>query len=172
MSTSVTERFTASLSELDVGWTHTTAEQLGDHLADVVDPPVVGAPLAYDDCQLAELLPEADLDPSLEALRAANTGVTRAAFGIADYGSVVLRTDRVPAAEAASLFVETHVAVLSASDVHPDMATAIDALAPLFRTERASAVVATGPSATADMGALVRGAHGPKDVHVLLLEDR
>jgi len=32
--------------------------------------------------------------------------------------------------------------------------------------------LATGPSATADMGALVRGAHGPERVHVLLIDDR
>jgi len=33
-------------------------------------------------------------------------------------------------------------------------------------------ILATGPSATADMGDLVLGAHGPRAVHALLLEDR
>ncbi|TKX83368.1 hypothetical protein EXE43_24625, partial [Halorubrum sp. SS5] len=32
-------------------------------------------------------------------------------------------------------------------------------------------VFATGPSATADMGGLVHGAHGPKEVHVVLLRE-
>jgi L-lactate dehydrogenase complex protein LldG len=40
-----------------------------------------------------------------------------------------------------------------------------------IREDRGSAVVATGPSATADMGALVRGAHGPKEVHVVILDE-
>ena len=35
-----------------------------------------------------------------------------------------------------------------------------------------SVVLATGPSATADMGTLVHGVHGPKDVHVVLVTDR
>lgn len=34
------------------------------------------------------------------------------------------------------------------------------------------AILATGPSATADMGALVQGVHGPRTVHVVLVEDR
>jgi L-lactate dehydrogenase complex protein LldG len=32
-------------------------------------------------------------------------------------------------------------------------------------------VFATGPSATADMGELVYGAHGPREVAVLLVEE-
>jgi L-lactate dehydrogenase complex protein LldG len=32
-------------------------------------------------------------------------------------------------------------------------------------------VLATGPSATADMGELVLGAHGPESVHVVILDE-
>lgn len=35
-----------------------------------------------------------------------------------------------------------------------------------------SVVFTTGPSVTADMDALVYGAHGPEKLYVLLLEDR
>jgi len=30
--------------------------------------------------------------------------------------------------------------------------------------------MATGPSATGDMGALVQGVHGPSEVHVIVVE--
>ena len=63
-------------------------------------------------------------------------------------------------------------AVLAASDIVPDMEDAFAVLGPIFRNEKTSLVLATGPSATADMGALVKGAHGPKRVHVVILENR
>ncbi len=78
-------------------------------------------------------------------------------------------------AEQTSLFPDLHVAVLRASDVLPDMGAAFERLGPRLREGRTpganrSAIIATGPSATADMGALVRGAHGPREVHVVILE--
>ncbi len=92
-------------------------------------------------------------------------------MGVADYGSIVVRSS--PAGdEPASLYPETHVAVLRGSDVVPDMPTAFERLAESVGTDRGDAIIATGPSATADMGELVYGAHGPKAVHVLILEDR
>jgi L-lactate dehydrogenase complex protein LldG len=170
MPTALTDEFTDELDELDVGWTETTASNAGAVLAEQTDPPVVGAPSAH--VSLDSTPVDVELDPSLEDLRAARTGVTDATLGIAPYGSVVLRTDRESTTEAASLFVDRHVVLLGADDVRPDVAAALRDLAPAFRSERASAVVATGPSATADMGALVRGAHGPETVHVVLLTDR
>ncbi|MFW5900663.1 MAG: LUD domain-containing protein, partial [Halodesulfurarchaeum sp.] len=35
-----------------------------------------------------------------------------------------------------------------------------------------SGILATGPSATADMGATVHGVHGPSEVHVIVVTDR
>jgi L-lactate dehydrogenase complex protein LldG len=51
------------------------------------------------------------------------------------------------------------------------MPEAFSWLAEHVTSEGGSAIVATGPSATADMGALVKGAHGPKVVHVVVLDD-
>ncbi|WP_276258857.1 LUD domain-containing protein [Haloglomus litoreum] len=172
MAASDTGRFTDALADLDVGWTRATAAEWPTVLTKVVEPPAVGAALPHEGVSLDASEVDVEMDPSLEDLRAARTGVTGAALGIADYGSVVLRTDEAPLTEAASLFVDHHVAVLGASDVRPDMAAALETLGPVFREEDADAIVATGPSATADMGALVRGAHGPETVHVVLLTDR
>jgi L-lactate dehydrogenase complex protein LldG len=49
------------------------------------------------------------------------------------------------------------------------MPEAFDWLGDEFRAKRDSVVLATGPSATADMGALVQGAHGPKTVDIILV---
>jgi len=51
------------------------------------------------------------------------------------------------------------------------MSDAFAWLGPRARDESIDVVLATGPSATADMGGLVHGAHGPKEVHVVLLRD-
>ena len=110
----------------------------------------------------------AQLDPAPDPLRAARTGVTAIALGIADYGSVVIQHGG--GAEAVSLFPGLHVAVLRAEDVVAGVPEALARLSEAIRTGQGSFVVVTGPSATADMGALVRGAHGPREVHVILLD--
>lgn len=161
------DRFTSSLDRLEVGWTRTDTVAFPTDMETLVAPPTVGAPLPFDDVSLAAL--DVALDPTPDQLEAAQTGVTAARMGIADYGSVVIES-AADATEAASLFPETHVAVLRATDVVQDMATAFEALGALLREDPRSFVLATGPSATADMGALVKGAHGPTEVHVLILE--
>lgn len=163
------EVFTQSLDRLQVGWTKTKAEALADVLVDVLVEPAVGAPLPFAGVSL-EGAP-VELRPTAAQLADARTGVTAASLAVASYGSLVL--DQTPdAAEPASLFPALHVAVLRASDVVPDMKAAFARLGDRFRERPTSAVLATGPSATADMGALVRGAHGPRDVHVIILEDQ
>lgn len=173
MSAEASQTLVESLADLGVDSTRTTPAEFGSALAAVVKPPTVGAEPQYDDVSLADVDNiDIELDPSLVDLRAATTGVTAAAFGITDYGSTILRTDQQPAAEHTSLFVDHHVIVLPERRIRPDMATAMADLGPLCRNEGASGIIATGPSATADMGALVKGAHGPETVHVLLVNDQ
>jgi L-lactate dehydrogenase complex protein LldG len=167
MATGTVTTFEASLDRLDVGWTRTTSDGLGDALAEAAVEPAVGTPLPFD----ASLPDWITVEPTPRDLDEATTGVTAARLGIADYGSVVLPS--TPAGtEPVSLFPDRHVAVLRTDDVVPGMTETFDALGELFRDgDHGSAVIATGPSATADMGALVRGAHGPKDVHVVMLDE-
>ncbi|MFW5973924.1 MAG: LUD domain-containing protein, partial [Natrialbaceae archaeon] len=61
---------------------------------------------------------------------------------------------------------------VAASDLAGSMKAAYERLAEEFATGRDTQVLATGPSATADMGTLVQGVHGPHEVHVVVLEDR
>ncbi|SNZ15191.1 L-lactate dehydrogenase complex protein LldG [Natronoarchaeum philippinense] len=164
--------FESSLDELGVSVTNTTAEAFGDRLDDVIVEAAVGVSLdrAFDEPDLSLDAAAVEVDPTPASLRAATTGVTGASLGVADYGSLALTlTDR--ASELVSLFVERHVAVVRAADIVADMDAAVEDLHETFNDEGGSAILATGPSATADMGALVKGAHGPKDVHVIVVEE-
>jgi L-lactate dehydrogenase complex protein LldG len=158
--------FADSLARLDVPLVRVAPAAATTALADLVDPPAVGTPLPD---RFGVRLPDSvrtDFSPA--DLRTARTGVTHADFAVADYGSVALPATP-EGLEPAALFGERHVVVLRADDVVPDMPAAFDRLGPRLR-DGDSAVLATGPSATADMGELVRGAHGPREVNVVLLE--
>lgn len=166
---SLASTFADSLAGLDVALTRTTEDAFVADLAAAVDPPAVGTPLPFDGVSLDGT--EVTVDPTVDELEAATTGVTAADFAVADYGSVVVRPSAAGEGPV-SLFVDRHVAVVAESDLLPDMPAAFDRLTGALDGPGAGdAILATGPSATADMGELVRGAHGPKAVHVVLLED-
>ena len=168
MPTESLATFESSLSEIGVELVRTTAEEFESTLTPLLDAPAVGTPLPFEDVSLPDAV---ETDPTVADLEAAKTGVTVAGYGVADYGSVVIQGG--PAGEEpVSLYADEHVAVVAASDVLPDMEATFDRLAEDVREGTGQAVIATGPSATADMGALVKGAHGPIEVTVVLLEDR
>ena len=147
----------------------TTVPEFDGVLADHLDTPAVGVPLPFEGASLDGF--PIELDPSPAALDAAATGVTPVGPAVAAYGSVVIPSDD-RGAEAVSLYPETHVAVLAASDVHATLSGALAAVGEEVAAGLTSAVFATGPSATADMGAPVYGVHGPANLVVVLLEDR
>ena len=167
MASGTVAAFEDSLDGLDVGWTHTDPDGFEATIAELSREPIVGVPLPFAGASFPDGV---ETDPTPAELEAAATGVTAASIGIAEYGSVVIRSTSEPT-EQVSLFCDLHVAVLRESDVVPGMAEAFEWFGPELRGDRASAIIATGPSATADMGALVRGAHGPSEVHVVILED-
>ncbi|WP_224449634.1 LutC/YkgG family protein [Haloprofundus salilacus] len=165
MSSGTVSAFERSLGRLDVGVARTSADALDDALGSATLDPVVGAPLPFENCSLPDWIPT---DPTPADLKRAKTGVTAAELAIADYGSVVIRATPDPT-EQVSLFCDRHVAVVRAEDVVPGMSEAFERLAE-WTAAGDSAIIATGPSATADMGALVKGAHGPKEVWVVVVE--
>ncbi|EJN61021.1 LutC/YkgG family protein [Halogranum rubrum] len=169
MATGTVATFEDSLERLDVGWTRTSPEAVESTLAELIREPAVGVALA-ESLSLPESVRR---DPTPADLREATTGVTMASLAIADYGSLVLESTP-EGAEQVSLFPDLHVAVLYESDIVGGMEAAFSWLGPRLReggTDGKSAILATGPSATADMGSLVRGAHGPKTVHVVIVAD-
>jgi L-lactate dehydrogenase complex protein LldG len=141
MSATPVDSFVSTCEANDVPCTHATPEEFREVLAPMLDQPAVGVALRDPDASLA------------------------------DYGSVVLPS-APSGAELVSLFVDRHVVVVDAEQVVPGMEAAFDRFGEFVRDEGKpdSGIVSTGPSATADMGALVRGAHGPSDVRVVVLE--
>jgi L-lactate dehydrogenase complex protein LldG len=159
------EEFAATAGEYGVGVRRVSPGNVQSAIAAVVEPPAVGTELPWEDVSLPDSV---RIDPTVAELEAAVTGVTGAGLAIAEYGSLVLRADSA-GSEPISLFNDRHVAVVREGDVVPDMAAAFEWFGEELRETRDSAIVATGPSATADMGSLVQGAHGPKDVEVLVV---
>jgi L-lactate dehydrogenase complex protein LldG len=156
----------------------TPAADAADTLAAVIEEPAVGTPLPFEGISL----PDAVLTEfSPDDLEAAETGVTPARHAVASYGTVTVPTD-AEGAELVSLYATRHVAVLAASAVLPDMKTAYERLEGDIADPVAGGtndghtphtqILATGPSATADMGTLVQGVHGPDEVHLVLVDDR
>ncbi|PSP81886.1 hypothetical protein BRC83_10600 [Halobacteriales archaeon QS_1_68_17] len=159
------DRFASRAADYGVELTRTSPDGAAAAIEAAVEGPAVGAPLPWDGVSLPESI---TTDPSPADLDGATTGVTAAALAVAEYGSIVLRATP-DGTEPVSLFPDRHVAVLREDDVVPDMEAAFAWFGETFRQTRDSAVIATGPSATADMGELVKGAHGPKEVHVVVL---
>lgn len=162
------ETFETNLETVHTTTTRTSPAAFQEALADVIGEPAVGSALPYADLSLSETA--VVLDPTPTQLREAVCGVTAAAIGVADYGSVVLESTP-DGAELAGLFPEKHVVVIRERDIVADMATAFETMGERFRAGRDDAVIATGPSATADMGELVYGVHGPEETHAILVEE-
>jgi L-lactate dehydrogenase complex protein LldG len=107
--------------------------------------------------------------PDDTQLATADVGVTEAFAGVASSGSVCVAMGR-PLVGASSLLMPVHVVLLLTERI-------VERPRDLFDPEclkggglRRNLVFITGPSATADMGPLVLGVHGPHRVHILLLE--
>ncbi|MGE5591571.1 MAG: lactate utilization protein [Bacillota bacterium] len=103
---------------------------------------------------------------------AARTGVTSAAWGVAETGSIVLPTG-AGQGRLVSLLPPVHVALLPEERLVPSVAELFRVVA---RNARAGAALpsslslATGPSRSADIeNDLTTGVHGPVEVHVVLL---
>ncbi|WP_424014941.1 LUD domain-containing protein [Halorubrum xinjiangense] len=170
-----TSTFTRRLDDLGVAVSAGPPAECAAMVEAAAGEPAVGVPLGRSGPDgltdsPATLPDRVETDPTTADLRRAHTGVTAASLGVAEYGSVALEADAA-GSEPVSLFVDRHVVVLREADLVPDMPDAFDWLGPRARDESVDVVFATGPSATADMGGLVHGAHGPKEVHVVLLRD-
>lgn len=166
---SVRSTFEESVREHAGSCTWVEGDAFERTLGELISTPAVGVPIPFEGISLDGV--SITTDPSPGELDAAVTGVTPAAFAIADYGSVVI-AGGPEGNEPVSLYPDTHVVVVRESDVLPNMTASFDRLSEMIADGTTSAVIATGPSATADMGALVHGAHGPKAVHVVVLADR
>ncbi|QCW04026.1 LUD domain-containing protein [Natrinema pallidum] len=168
MTVDTVGRFERALEGLEVELERVAAADASERIGTIAAEPAIGVPLPFDGVSLPASV---TTEPTAAELTAARTGVTPVGFAIAEYGTVAVEST-AGGAEPISLYPERHVAVVAESDIVPDLSTGFDRLADGFDAGRDSVVFATGRSATADMGDLVHGVHGPGDVHVIVLEDR
>ncbi|HKB92881.1 MAG TPA: LUD domain-containing protein [Gaiellaceae bacterium] len=92
-------------------------------------------------------------------------GVSRALYGLADTGSVVLAASP-DEPRARSLLPDVHVSLLSADRILPDLPALFAAVGGALPSALA---IVTGPSRSADIEQrLAVGVHGPGEVHVVI----
>lgn len=108
------------------------------------------------------------VDPTADEMVHSAAGVTEAFAGVARTGSVCVDVS-YQRSGVVSLLVPLHIVVVAAEAIVPQPRD-------LFRSDvlerkglTRDFVFLTGPSATADMGPLVRGVHGPHRLHIIVL---
>jgi len=112
--------------------------------------------------------PRVKADPSAEELVNSPAGVTEAFAGVARTGSVCVDV-AYQRTGMASLLAPLHIAVVAAETIVPRPRDLFDDSVLDGKGLSRSFVFITGPSATADMGPLVRGVHGPHHLHIIVL---
>lgn len=171
------DRFTTAATT--VGATVTTiqsAAEAATYMAEQVEGEIILPPSSsLERLGLAEELVKLDVGLIRDEFRArgaqAAAGVTGANFAIAETGSVVLESTP-EATRLASTLPEKHFVLLDPTKIIADGFDAVPLLR-RFHQEQPRNFLAylTGPSRTADIErVLTIGVHGPRELHILLLE--
>lgn len=107
-------------------------------------------------------------EPTKEQLKSTRAGITDAFCGVASTGSVCVSVSRSFAVPV-SMLTRSLIVVIDSKAIIPRPR---DAFSTHFLggigLHRSFSFI-TGPSATADMGPLVRGVHGPGELHIIVL---
>lgn len=94
--------------------------------------------------------------------------ITDSVCGIAETGSVIVSAETGYAAYF-TMLTQVQIVLLNSSDIYERPRDIFDG------NHRKNGIgenfsIITGPSATADMGSLVRGVHGPEKLHIIILD--
>jgi L-lactate dehydrogenase complex protein LldG len=116
---------------------------------------------------------QAGHEQTVAGLASCAVGVTAAEYAIAETGTIVLSSDE-PDALLVSLLPPLHIAVVRSEQM---IATMDEALARIGRermgpgSSTRSVTLITGPSRTSDVELVLSiGVHGPKELHVIILD--
>jgi L-lactate dehydrogenase complex protein LldG len=167
--TEVAGRYTATVSTVERD-AHSLAREL-KKLTEGAEKIVLAAP---DDLEpeLFDTFGSADdviTKPGEHDLASAEFGISDAFAAVAETGSVCVAMTNTLGGSV-SLFTRKHIAVV---DVNTIVSRPRDLLTDenlRDKTLQRNFVFISGPSATADMGPLVRGVHGPGKLHVVILK--
>jgi L-lactate dehydrogenase complex protein LldG len=103
------------------------------------------------------------------ALDGFDAAITLSTLAIAETGTLVLQNLPGQGRRATSLVPDVHLCIVNVRDV---VATVPEAFARLNSTSTLPLTFVSGPSATADIEMTrIKGVHGPRFLHVLLLDD-
>ncbi|MFB6254293.1 MAG: LUD domain-containing protein [Halobacteriaceae archaeon] len=161
--------FVDALGEVDTTVVKTTTDTFEQKVSGLLEANTIGTPLPFDGISLADL--DVTISPSMEKIESATVGITPGTLGVIETGSITIPS-RNAGDEVVSLYPPHHIAVLGASDIVSDIETAIEILGEQADTRPPSVVFETGPSATADMGEVVQGVHGPSTVTAVIITDQ
>jgi L-lactate dehydrogenase complex protein LldG len=116
----------------------------------------------------------ADRSARLQALEAAPACISGADVGIAESGTLLLRSG-AGRGRLASLLAPVHIAVLRAPQLVRGLGEALALVQqrdPDVFADSSNLTLITGPSRTADIEmTLTLGVHGPREIHVVLVDD-
>jgi len=170
IASSLVERFVQAAEALGVHVRRTRSPELPAVLAEILR--ACGAEkvaLSEDLTGLADALRGIGVEVGgPEVAREAPVGITGAEFGVAETGTLVVRSGG--GRRTASLLPPVHVAVLPEDRLLPDLDALFEQLSgsPL----PSAVTLITGPSRTADIEqTLTPGVHGPGKVYIVLVED-
>jgi len=112
------------------------------------------------------------LESSKEQFNKLKVGITRCEYLIARFGSVMV-SSALSSGRRMFVFPETHIVIAKASQVVDELKDALNGMKTKYAGNFPSQItVITGPSRTADIEkTLVMGAHGPKALYVLMIDD-
>lgn len=109
--------------------------------------------------------------PFREKMDRIHTALTPANWGVAQTGTLVINSSSEDL-RIATMLSETHVAFLPKSAIHPDMDSLADNIDTILKDSCSYLAFISGPSRTADIERVLSiGVHGPKELHILLMED-
>lgn len=108
-------------------------------------------------------------NPTNQQLAVAKYGITDAFAAVASTGSVCV-TITNSMAGTFSLFTTEHIAIIDSKNIvqKPREVFQVEPFKSI--TSKKDFLFISGSSATADMGPLVRGVHGPAKLHVIIIE--
>jgi L-lactate dehydrogenase complex protein LldG len=100
-----------------------------------------------------------------------HTGFTAADWGVAETGTLVIRSDSEDL-RIATMLTDIHVVLLPLSRIRPDLPSLENELGQLMKASPGYLAFITGASRTADIErVLTIGVHGPLELHILVIED-
>ena len=108
-------------------------------------------------------------EPTKEQLSVIRTGVSDAFCAIASTGSICVSVTK-KLSSPVSMLTRKHIVVVESKSIIPRPRDIFSEDFLEGKGLKRSFSIITGPSATADMGPLVRGVHGPGKLHIIIID--